>query len=148
MSSRTTASRTPAALRRKVLGLLAIVWLNMAVLPCAMAFQGDDDCPHCPPAGEHEEGHDMAAHHGHDDTKSEPSCATAQTDCCDAVAASVDARGGKIEYKNAADIVFVGVPPAEGCQRQRGAHSYGSSDPPDIAGASLPLNVLNCVYLK
>lgn len=148
MSSRTTAGRIPAALRRNVLGLLAIVWLNMAILPCAMAFQGDDDCPHCPPAGAHENGHDMAAHHGHDDTTPEPSCATAQTDCCDAVAASVDARSGKIEFKSAVDIVFVGVPPAEGCERQLGAYSYSSSDPPDIAGSSPPLHVLHCVYLK
>ena len=36
----------------RLIGLLGVVWLNMALNPCAMALSETDetDCPHCPPA--------------------------------------------------------------------------------------------------
>ena len=65
--------------------LLAVMWLNMAITPCAMAFESDDhDCPHCPPAEEHA----MAGHHGHGEV--ERSCDTMQSDCCDLAEAVVE----------------------------------------------------------
>ena len=123
--------------------LLGIVWLNMAVLPCAMAFQGDDDCPHCPPEGEHE----MAAHHGHGEAKREPACATSQPACCDVVTANVDARGLQLQAKPAADVVFATLPPMPVLPRSESRQPYGSSDPPDPGGVSPALHVLFCVYL-
>lgn len=148
MFSRANAMKSPAALRRNVLGLLAIIWLNMAVLPCAMAFQGDDDCPHCPPPEQHGQDHGMSAHHGGDTAASRPSCATAQPDCCDAIAASVDARGGKIEHKPAPDVVLASVPLPGNHGDRPSAQRCGSPDPPDVSGSSPPLRVLYCVYLK
>ncbi len=148
MFSRANATRSPAALRRNVLGLLAIIWLNMAALPCAMAFQGDDDCPHCPPAEQHGQDHGMSAHHGDDAAASGPSCATVQSDCCDSIAASVDTRTGKIEYKPATDVVLASAPLPDNYGDHLGTQPCGSPDPPDVSGSSPPLRVLYCVYLK
>ena len=142
-----TGSRAPA-LKRSVFGLLGILWLNMAVLPCAMAFQGDEDCAHCPPAEEHENHHSMAAHHDHEQAAAEPSCATMPVDCCDVVTANVDARGGKLDYKPAADAAIAAAPLASDGNCRQAATGQAAADPPDIAGSSPPLRVLYCVYLK
>jgi hypothetical protein len=132
------------ALRRNVLGLLAIVWINMAVLPCAMAFQVEDDCPHCPPAEQHE----MAAHQGHGKATAKPPCATSQPDCCDVVAASIDTRGGQLEFKPASELALVTTPAVANVPARAARHVGPRSDPPDICGSSPPLHVLFCIYLK
>jgi len=144
MFSRTTARRKPAALRRNVLGLLAMVWLNMAVLPCAMAFETSEICPHCPPADEHQ----VASHHGHGKAEAKPSCATAQSECCDLEEASVDARGGKLEFKPASEVVFVTAPAIAKVPTSTSGLVGCASDPPDISGSSPPLHILFCIYLK
>ncbi|MGI9235536.1 MAG: hypothetical protein ACR2RD_18035 [Woeseiaceae bacterium] len=112
-----------------------------------MAFQSDD-CAHCPPAEQHEKDHKMAAHHGHDEARAEPDCATVQSDCCDEVATSVDSRGGKIEWKSASDAVFVTAPLTDNCELRPFALWRSSSGGPHIGGNSPPLHVLFCVYLK
>ncbi|NNF40460.1 MAG: hypothetical protein HKN64_03710 [Woeseiaceae bacterium] len=144
MLSPKSARYRMTALRPKVLGLLAILWLNMAVLPCAMAFQGDDDCPHCPPA----DAHEMPAHHGHERVEAEPSCATAQPQCCDVVAANVDARGVQLQPKPAADLVLATLPAIASLPPRESRHYAACCDPPDPGGASPPRHVLFCVYLK
>ena len=144
MFSRIAARRKPAALGRKVLGLLTVLWLNMAVLPCAMAFESAETCPHCPPADEHE----MASHHGHGEAKAQPACATAQVECCDLDEASVDTRGSKLEVKPASEVVFVTAPPIPAVPARASVQRHVASDPPDISGTSPPLHVLYCVYLK
>lgn len=136
------------ALRRSVAGLLGVLWLNMAVLPCAMAFQGDDDCAHCPPAKQHENHHEMAAHHDHEQTVAEPSCATELTECCDVIAANVDARSGKLDYKPASDIAFATAPFYCDGSGRHATIVEAAADPPVIGGSSPPLRVLYCVYLK
>jgi len=143
MFSRISARGRPAVLRQYVLGLLAIVWLNMAILPCAMAFQGDEDCPHCPPA----EDQEMASHHEHGEASAETSCATSQPDCCDAMAASVDVRGSKLEFKPASDVVLITAPVPTRLPTSVLGHRHGALDPPRIVGSSPPLHVLFCVYL-
>lgn len=135
MNHRTTALTRLAARTRGVWALLAAVWLNMAVLPCAMAFEtADHDCPHCPPAEEH------AGHHGHD--KAEASCD--ESPCCDASEATIETRTGKI--KLSPDIIFSG-PPAIAQLPWRVARHATSVDPPDPPGAFPPRHVLFCVYL-
>ncbi len=126
----TAARRSPAALRPKVLGLLTVLWLNMAVLPCAMAFESAETCPHCPPAGEH----DMASHHGHAEAKAQPACATMQVECGDLDAASVDTRGGKLEAKPASEVVFVTAPPIAAVPVRTSGQRYCATDPPDAPG--------------
>jgi len=138
-----SARGKPADLRQYVMGLLAIVWLNMAILPCAMAFQGDEDCPHCPPA----EDHAMATHHEHGEVSAKPSCATAQPDCCDALAASVDVRGSALAFKPASDVVFISATLPAAVPISVSGLRHGALDPPGIVGSSPPLHVLFCVYL-
>jgi len=144
MYSRTTARRKPAAPKRSVLGLLAVLWLNMAVLPCAMAFESDEPCPHCPPA----EDHQMASHHGHGGVDAVPTCATAQSECCDLAAASIDTRGSKLKFKSASDIVLITAPLKPVLPARASVQRHVASDPPDIFGTSPPLHILYCVYLK
>jgi hypothetical protein len=68
---------------RRVLTLFVVVWLNMAIQPCAMAFgeAPDHDCQHCPPALAGE----TSAHHAHDENASmdagHSSCATIEAQC-------------------------------------------------------------------
>ena len=144
MFSRATARRKPAALKRNLLGLLAVLWLNMAVLPCAMAFESAETCPHCPPADEHA----MASHHGHGEVDAKPSCATAQLECCDLAAVSSDARGSNLQIKPTSDVVFITVSVTAVLPARASMQRHVASDPPDISGASPPLHVLYCVYLK
>lgn len=148
MFNRLQAPGRARTLRRGVFGLLGVLWLNMAVLPCAMAFQGNEDCAHCPPADRHENHHDMAAHHDLGQAEARHSCATMPVECCDVMAANVDARGGKLDYKPANDVAFATAPlPCDDNCRHPGT-AEAASDPPDITGSSPPLRVLYCVYLK
>ncbi|MGB5256103.1 MAG: hypothetical protein WBN07_16045 [Woeseiaceae bacterium] len=148
MISRLAAEIESIAGRRGVLGLLAVLWLNMAMLPCAMAFQGSDDCPHCPPADEHASHHQMAPHADHNEAVAKSPCATVQTDCCDEIAANVDGRGSKLEQRPASDVAFAGPPlPANDNARGR-ANSRHTTDPPDLTASSPPIRTLYCVYLK
>lgn len=143
MFSGNTAIGGPGALRRIVLGLLAIAWLNMAVLPCAMAFQGGEDCPHGPPA----EDHAMTSHHGHGEVPERPSCETMQSDCCKQPAASVDTRSDKLTIKPVSDVVSISAPVPPKAPTRAAAYGYHALDPPVGAASAPPLHVLFCVYL-
>ena len=144
MFSRATARRKRTTLNRKVLGLLSVLLLNMAVLPCAMAFESEEPCSHCPPVEEQQ----MASHHGHGEVDAEPSCATAQLECCDLAAASIDTRGNNLQIKPTSDVVFIVAPVTAILPARASVQRHVASDPPDISGTSPPLHVLYCVYLK
>jgi len=143
MFSRITTRREPAALKRKVLGLLAVLWVNTALLPCAMAFESSNNCPHCPPAEEQQ----TTSHHGHGEVDAKPSCATAQSECCDLAAASIDSRGSNLQIKPASDVVFIAAPVTAVLLARALVQRHVAPDPPDIFGSSPPLHVLFCVYL-
>ena len=144
MFNRIKGSHKPAGPRKKVLGLLAVLWLNMAVLPCAMAFESAENyCPHHPPAEEHH----TASHHAHGEVDAKPSCATVQPDCCELAAASIDSRGNKPQFKADSDIVFITVPSTSVLPFRASLLRHAVSDPPNISGSSPPLHVLFCVYL-
>ncbi len=76
------------------------MWLNLALQPCAMALEADHDCPHCPPAHEHE----MMAHHGHGEAKAESPCASMQAQCGELDDVSFDGRTGQLKVKDTAEI--------------------------------------------
>ena len=121
--------------------LLAVMWLNMVITPCAMAFESDDhDCPHCPPAEEHS----MAGHHGHG--KVERSCATMQSECCDLADATVESRPDKSQFKSLPDIAPIGAAILADLLLPN-YRAVTAADPPDPPGPSQRLHVLNCVYL-
>ena len=127
------------AMTRGVWALLAVIWLNTAVLPCAMALEsGDHDCPHCPPAEEHA----MAGHHGggHEHHEARKSCAESQ--CCDVDEATLESRTSKY----LPDVTVASSSPALDLPSRPERHST-ALDPPDTPGTSPPLHVLFCVYL-
>jgi len=138
-----TATRT--GLRRA--SLLAVVWLNMAITPCAMAFdRGDHDCPHVPPADEHAVAghHDHSHGNGHDEATS--SCATLQEDCCDALDATLGSRADTLKSKTSPDVVFADIPAIAELSPPPALFS-AAVDPPDPPDAFPPRHVLFCVYL-
>lgn len=145
MSHHTTARSGSAGLTRSVWGLLAVLWLNMAVLPCAMAFEsGDHDCGHCPPAVEHE----MASHHGHGEAHTNESGATTASECCDPEDASIDIRGGNLKIKAPTEGVVISEPAIAVVLARSNGQLNWASDPPEIISRSPSPHVLFCVYLK
>ena len=113
-----------------------------------MAFQGDDDCRHCPPAQEPENSHKAAAHHGHNEATPKPACITGQPACCDEIAGSVDARGGKVEMKPGSEVVIAVAPAFAKLPQRLTGQPRRAADPPDVTGSSPPRRVLFCTYLK
>ena len=135
---------------RRALGLFVAVWLNLALQPCAMALESmqDNDCPHCPPAQTH--AHDGMHDRMHESMGHEMPCASATADCSFSEDLNHDARGDQLKLKDA----HIDSPTAISCREF--ALPYGN--PVDFlprpryasvhTGASPPLNVLHCVYLK
>jgi len=131
---------------RRALGLFVAVWLNLALQPCAMAFESTDDpdCAHCPPAQMHEHG-DM---HGNMDDKMP--CADGMADCMVVDDLTVDARGDQLKLKDAPadtplaialhELTLPFQRPFDATIHPRYATVH--------AGAPPPLHVLHCVYLK
>lgn len=131
---------------RRALGLFAAVWLNLALQPCAMAFEvvEDHDCQHCPPEQMQEHG---GMHGGMDDSMP---CADNMADCAIVAALNHDGRDGKIKLKDMPADTPVAIAPHDltlPVQRPVNATihlRYASVH----AGAPPPLHVLYCVYLK
>lgn len=140
--------QTPWA--RRVLGVFAVVWLNMALQPCAMAFGGasEADCLHCPPAHA-EGGPEHSQHHSDDADPGNSPCEMGASQCTFVDDFNYDGRILKVKVKDAPGDVPLGIAPGiaeispaaispvvpHDCIR-----SYNPGDPP-------PLNVLYCVYL-
>ena len=136
-----------------MLGVFAIVWLNMALQPCAMAFGGggDHDCVHCPPV-QAEEGSAHGAHHQDDsddaDSVSSP-CDMGVSQCAFGDDFNYDGRILKVKVKDApgdvplaiapgiAEVSLAAISPAIPCNSIRSC----------VPGEPPPLNVLYCVYL-
>ncbi len=137
MNHRITAMRTGLARG----AMLTVMWLNMVLTPCAMAFESDDhDCPHCPPAEEHA----MAGHHGHGEM--ERSCATMQSECCDLAEATIESRPDKSHFKSSPDLAPISDTMLTALLLPDG-RAVSAADPPDPPGPYQRLHVLNCVYL-
>ena len=145
MSHYATAQSRSSSRTRNVWGLLAVLWLNMAVLPCAMAFESEhDDCAHCPPALEDE----MAAHHGHHKEHANESGATMQSECCELEDASIDIRGSNLKIKPFSEVAFISEPVIAVVPKRSTGLLKWASDPPEIIASSPTPHVLFCVYLK
>ena len=130
---------------RRALGLFVAVWLNLAMQPCAMAYEAQDDhgCPHCPPAETHEHGE---MHGGMDETMP---CADGAADCALDEGWSHDGRSGTVKLKDAPVDALIAIVPQEPALQflQTGRTTLIPYRTPAHAGASPPLHVLYCVYL-
>lgn len=129
----------------RAIGLFAAVWLNLALAPCAMAIEDEDDhnCPHCPPAQTH--GH----HETHAGMQAQMSCADDLSDCGLDESFSHDTRSGQSQPKDAPDelpaIAVAGEfdSSAPVIVRQRAPPEYLAGRLP----AGPPIHLLNCVFL-
>lgn len=121
-------------------GVLVVCWLNLVILPCAMAMPAEQGCPHTPAVVEQASGH-----HGHHDISTVHDCVTAASDCCEFVDASLDTRGGKL--KNTTDDVAITVVSLPWLTDYSLIEQAVVPHPPDPVGFSPPLHKLYCVYL-
>jgi hypothetical protein len=128
------------------MGFFAVVWLNLALQPCAIALEGNEECPRCPPEMDH-----RGSHHGDSDdsANSEAPCATSSFDCTLVDDYNHD-RGGYAKLKDAPNNAPVAVvdtnlaPWHVSRTTSKNVDRYTFAAP----GAAPPLNVLYCVYLK
>ena len=125
--------------RRRMLGIFVIAWLNLAVMPCAMAFEVAADCPQFSPVVEQE-----MAHHGHHEAEPMPDCLSMPSDCCDLEAAAVDKRSGKFDGQY--DLPAMSTASAWSSLQKVRVPRHATR-PPDPGNYSPPLHVLHCVYL-
>lgn len=114
---------------RSLIVALAVVWLNIALQPCAIALNVSspaDNCTHCSDA--------MARLCGESHTG----------DCTGLDFASPDARSAQIKSAQ-----FPTLTPIH-CAQNSAANANGTSAPPQLSQAYQPpaINILNCVYLK
>ena len=139
------SSRKQQSRGRRAIGLFAAVWLNLALAPCAMAVEAEEDhnCPHCPPA-------EMQGHHDmHAGMHAEMSCADDLSDCGLDDSFSHDTRGGQSQLKDAQhELPTAAVGSNAGFSEL--AHVRQRAPPPGETGpppAGPPVYLLNCVFL-
>lgn len=143
MSSRTISGRFPVTGSKRAFSVLLLVWFNLAMLPCAMAFEKESDCPACPSG--HEQA--MASHHSHGDALESPAGATTQPDCCDLGQVNFDDRAQKFEKQDGDKTDFIVVSHFENVRPPAAHRNWNPSAPPDLVSGSPRLHALNCVYL-
>lgn len=125
---------------RRALGLFVLVWMNLALQPCAMAYESDDQAPM-----------QMQGHGGmHHDMDEQVPCADGLSDCSIASDLNHDGRTGKIQLKDLCNDIPLAI---AGCESQlRFRQPDNALIPARYAllhsGAPPPLYVLHCVYLK
>ena len=140
-----------AAIRRRqrrwvprIGGLLAVVWLNMVLQPCAMALGQHEQCPHCPPAmhGDemHEGMHEDPMHSGSE------GCATEQCSYIDRF--DYDGRLPKVKLEKDLHDLGAVLPPGAALEQASASGCLGVHPTEVGAPAGPPLNVRFCVYLN
>ena len=147
MSPLPVSRRKRISRARRALGVFAVVWLNLVLQPCAIAFEDSEECPRCPAEMD---GSGMS-HHGdsHDSGNSAAPCATSGSDCTFVDDYSHD-RGGYAKLKDAPNNASVAVvdtnlvPSNVSRTMSQGVKRHTFAAP----GAAPPLNILYCVYLK
>ena len=122
----------------------------MALLPCSMAFDGDDDhgCSHCPPA--HSEA--VSAHSAHEADQSEPSkspCEPNASQCAFLDDFKNDGRTIKVKAEDTPGNIPVGIVSsiAGDSFKDNSLQLSGIGNHSNLPACSTPLNVLYGVYL-
>lgn len=144
MQAISTTRQTNARLTSRVLAVVFALWLNLAVQPCAMAFDTDHDCPHCPPSQEDP----MAAHHGGHGDEAKPGCDTQPSDCGEVDDFSLDGRFSLGKLKAKAETVALVSPSVPEVSADPIGFSTTAADPPGPTAAPPPIHLLNCVFLN
>lgn len=133
-----------------MLGLFVVLWLNMALQPCAMAFSDEHqhDCPQCPPAHSREIP-PQGSHESHDKALEGAPCNAGASQCAFSDDYNYDGRTAQIKVKDAPSDVPVAIAPAVvGLSlADTVSASLGPDDPSHRPGVPPSLNILYCVYL-
>ncbi len=143
--SHPASSRKQQSRGRRAIGLFAAVWLNLALAPCTMALEAEEDhnCPHCPPA-------EMQGHHDmHAGMHAEMSCADDLSDCGLDDSFSHDTRGGQSQLKDAQQELPAFTVASEPDSSEPAAVRQ-RAPPRQVSGrlpAGPPIHLLNCVFL-
>ena len=146
----TTIRQKPAPWTRRVFGLLVVVWLNIALQPCVMAFSdlSDHGCPGCPPSATEDISSYSARDAGNSSLQASM-CASGTADCTSVDDINFGGRATSVGAKDAPGDLPIGIAPAidvillaDSSLARRGIGA--TSFPP---GASPPLNILYCTFL-
>ncbi len=111
---------------RRAAALLLAVLLNLAIVPCTMAIEVE------------EEGHDCCP----PELKYEP------RECCELGDVNIDSRSAFQKYDVTPDFDFAVAGSLTSVAAFSPAVFIASSDPPDPPGQSVALHKRHCVYLK
>lgn len=140
MTPRILPARSKSASRR-VLGVLAIFWLNLVMVPCTMAIEADVSSEPCPMMS----GQAMSQEGQHED-KADTDCLSMQLDCCSLISATSNNRASA-EKLQPDSSVAISTPPTWPLLQTRVVR-YHELGPPEPEFCFPPLHVLNCVYLN
>ena len=129
----------------RVLGMFVVVWLNMALQPCAMAFGSEQDCPQCPPVHSRE----MPSQGSHNKALEDAPCYADASQCAFSDDYNYDGRNVQIKVKDAPSDVPVAIASAVVALSLADTVSVspGPDDPSHRPGVPPSLNILYCVYL-
>ncbi len=132
----------------RVLGMFVVVWLNMALQPCAMAFGDEHDCPQCPPAHSRERP-SQTSHESYDKALEGAPCYAEASQCAFSDDYNYDGRTVQIKVKDAPSDVPVAIAPVVVASSLADTVfvSPGPDDPSYRPGVPPSLNILYCVYL-
>ena len=111
---------------RRAAALLLAVLLNLAIVPCTMAIEVE------------EEGHDCCP----PELKYEPE------ECCALDDVNTGSRNASQKYDVTPDFDYAGAGTSTTAAAFSPALFLASSDPPDPPGRSVALHKRHCVYLK
>ena len=135
-------------LRTRVFGLFAIMWVGLVLQPCALATVQESDCPHCPP--EIEAAPVAAKSHCDPEIKSvsehPASVESVHTECCDLDESIVNVRADTTKVDDDTLAPPSGPPELRASFRPQQDPRL-TAGPPEPSGGTVPLHVLNCVYL-
>jgi hypothetical protein len=133
---------------RNVLALLLALWVSLAVQPCAVAAGAEHDCPHCPTESEAAPG--AQHHHGHtasDESAAMPAdCGALQAECCEIDDRMVGVRTDALEFDDNDNVLATGASPPTVVDVPR-ARPELAVPLPQRTGRSVPLHLINCVFL-
>ena len=112
--------------RRRVAAVLLAALLNLALLPCTMALEVDQDTHDCCP----------------------PKISLDPSDCCEIDDAAVDVRGDSLEIERDTAIELAPAPAYADLAASPPMFYRATAGPPRPVPDFVPLHKLNCVYLK
>jgi hypothetical protein len=127
---------------RRFFGVLVVCWLNLAILPCAMALNSGEHC--LPESAAGAQG--MEGHAGHHVVEQAPDCDMLSANCCDLVDAAFS--GTDTKSKVSLDDLHAIVSAPGWPVLNVDFAAVHDARPPDPGGIHTPLHVLFCVYLK